>query len=246
MGDVRLPYANAQKAGLLPDLGSIRTNFEHAALALRNNPIDHDPVRHEPYIQKNPWFPIHGDLSAASNLCHVFVWKNPSATDPHTPDRRLLNSDLNVAQRALLGAARLGEICPPWEDLCDIFGTTLCYGEISMVLWAAHEIDLGRTREYLDAYARMYLLDPDAMRAEFVANPDRMHQGEEMLIFTRSEFEDARIRKNFEVAKYSYKASESYRWWSTGEAQIDFNRRVLEYTERHLNELIVLDGAVAT
>ena len=36
MADFRLPYANAQAAGLLPGLAPIRANFERTALALRN------------------------------------------------------------------------------------------------------------------------------------------------------------------------------------------------------------------
>ena len=228
MADLRLPYAIAQSTGLLPDFAQISADFECAADALR-----------EEFIEGSPRLELHSFPfpHAVYELWEALINKNLLLIRP-------FGYDLTRAQRAIEAAYFLSNACPPWEYLTCVFDTTLGTAQQSLILWGAHEIDLGRTTQYLDAYARAYLLDPDAMRAVYAADPVTTWRDNKE--WNYSDFEAFRIRKNLGLDGHNkpwvvMENSAPYLWWSSPDGQLDFHRRVLDYAQRHLNELIAID-----
>jgi hypothetical protein len=176
--------------------------------------------------------PIREDIKdAALNILGEFFVDNPRLALPHT------HGDFTEAQRALAAVCTIAEDVAPWEWL----SLLLCDGaSVPWILWAAREVGIGKTGEYIEHLVRIGGGDPDAMVAAYQAEPSA-HLPD---AFKRNLGEKPRwIRwlPGTDQLPWDKKRGESIDWWRSDEGRADFNARVLDFALKRLPELIAID-----
>jgi hypothetical protein len=170
---------------------------------------------------------IRADLNAAVySLNEELLENNPHLANPYDP------RDLTAAQVSINAAYEIQNVCPPWEWLSHLFASIP--HSVPKILWAARQIDLGETRECLDRVTRGYLLDPDTLIASFLADPMRAGREIKAKMSAHTWREKMRIRNDLRSAECIHCND----WWASDIGQLDFNRRVLDFAQQNLDQLI--------
>ena len=173
---------------------------------------------------------IRAEIGAAAfGLYEELIEKNPALAAPHGAQ------DWTPAQKAIDAVFDIHNECPPWEWLSKMFDTPK---RIPRLLWAAREIELGRTGECLEAIARGFLLDPDALVSAYVSDPEEAARLADHQMSTRGWRDRWRIRRDLRSLDVRRCAT----WWLSNEGQLVFNRRVFDFALRRLDQLIAVEA----
>ena len=169
--------------------------------------------------------PIRTDMmGAVENLYGEFFADNPrmpfDGQYPTCPD-----SELNEAQRALLGVWWIGNRVAPWEWLSLLLDDRPA---LPRIIWAARTADIGRTGEYIEHLVRMVGGNPDSLAAAYAENSD--------VAGSLTEWGERKFDPLDPIR------AQSVNWWSSdGPGRADFNKRAFDFALRRLPELIALD-----